>query len=58
MTPLRMKRLLWLAYNGGNCKAFYSQYLKLHNLGYGDWMLGHFWLSEDGIKMLEMWKDD
>ena len=58
MTPLRMKRLLWLAYNGGNCKAFYSHYLNLQRKGYGDWVLGHFWVSDDGIKMLEMLIDD
>lgn len=53
MTPLRLKRLLWLAFNGGNTKAFYSHYLKLMSQGYGDWMLGHFWLSDKGVEQLE-----
>jgi hypothetical protein len=59
MTDLRLKRLLWVAYNHGNTKRFYPQYLKIMNTYYNpclvEWYLGAAFLTEAGVaKMKEL----
>lgn len=57
MNKTRLKRLLYLAHNFGNCKRFYRQYVKLMNEYYNpslvEWYLGHAYLTEAGVKKLE-----
>ena len=55
MTRLRKKRLLLLAKHGGDCKRWYSQYLKLLNEGLIIWQIGHAFLTDEGaIELYEM----
>lgn len=56
MTPLRRKRLLLLAWFGGDCKSWYSSYCEMM---YNEdpspiyWMVGHAWLTDSGRDELE-----
>tara|TARA_R110001632_G_scaffold229936_1_gene366824 strand:+ start:161 stop:331 length:171 start_codon:yes stop_codon:yes gene_type:complete len=53
MTPLRKKRLLWLASKPHNHKAYYSQYYELINEGLVVWALGHAYLTDKGKNYLK-----
>ena len=54
MSPLRRKRLLLLAWHGGDCKSFYSQYCQLMQEDDPPvrWMIGHAFLTDSGMKEL------
>jgi len=55
MTRLRKKRLLLLAKHKGDCKRFYSQFLKLQNEGLVTWAIGMASLTDEGaIELYEM----
>jgi len=56
MTDLRLRRLLWLAYNLGNCKAFYSQYLQImynYEPLLLHWQFGMACLTPKGLEKLK-----
>lgn len=53
MSPLRKKRLLLLAKNGGSHKEYYSQYCKLIGEGLVLWTLGTAYLTEEGLEYLK-----
>ena len=53
MTPLRKKRLLWMAKKPANHKPYYSQYCALINEELVRWVIGHAFLTEAGKLELE-----
>ena len=56
MTDLRLRRLLWLAYSVGNCKAFYPQYLHImanYEPLLLHWQLGMACLTPAGVEKIK-----